>query len=64
MAVQPCPACGQQMPRHLESSITNDAADYYSCQACLHIWFIDRRDPSKVTHVTPFLKPKKDRRGT
>ena len=33
--------------------------NYYSCQACLHIWAIDKHDPSRVTNITPILRPRK-----
>jgi hypothetical protein len=34
--------------------------NYYRCSACLHVWALDKQDPSKVTHVTP-LPPKPPR---
>ena len=58
----PCPACGQPTPQHLDESSEGTFVDYYRCAGCNHIWAVDKRDASKVTHVTPFLRPKKDRR--
>ena len=48
MPVQPCPACYQQMLKHLhETNLVN----YYTCEGCGHIWSIDKLYPSLVTHV-------------
>ena len=63
MLVPPCPACDEMTARHLGSSSKNAFVHYYSCQACLHIWTLDKRDPSRVTHVMP-LSPNKQRPAT
>jgi hypothetical protein len=43
-------------PRHLDETSKHAFVDYYSCPACRHIWTIDKRDPARVTHVTPLPK--------
>jgi len=56
MPAQPCPACGQQTPRHLDAASKDAYVHYYSCPSCHHIWTIDKIDPTKVTHVRPLKK--------
>jgi len=56
MPVQPCPACGQPTPRHLDASSEDAWVHYYSCSSCHHIWTVDNTNPAKVTHVTPWKK--------
>jgi uncharacterized Zn finger protein len=63
MPVPPCPSCDEMTAHHLGSSSRNAFVNYYSCQACLHIWTIDKRHPSKVTHITPAPETRKDRRA-
>ena len=60
----PCPACGQHAPLQLHERSEGAFVKYYRCASCNHIWTVSKRDESKVTHITPFLRPKKDRRRT
>ena len=60
MPIRPCPVCGQQVPRvvHAGLSDENTVEVYYHCQGCTHVWRVDKRDPLKVTHVTPLPEKK------
>ncbi len=53
MPVQPCPACGQQTPRHMQEISKGALINYYTCSACGHAWTVNKREPSDVTHLTP-----------
>ena len=57
-----CPACGQPKARHLDGVSKDATVDFFDCGFCHHLWATDKHDPSKVRHLTPFLKPKADRR--
>jgi len=59
MPIQPCPACGQQTPRHLHQASEEAFVNYYICPDCGHIWNLDKLDPSKLTHVTPLRLQRK-----
>ena len=61
--VPPCPACGQTTARHLHGISREASVNFYDCGACHHLWAVNKSDPSKVRHVTPFLRPKPDRRS-
>ena len=57
----PCPACGESAARHLDEVSKDAFVDFYECAICHHLWTIDKRDESKVRHITPFVRPKQDR---
>ena len=57
MPIQPCPACAQQPPRHLDETSKEAHVNYYRCNSCGHIWTIHKQDPSRVTHVTRLPEP-------
>ena len=58
--VPPCPACANPSPVHLKETSKGTDVNYYRCERCLHVWAVDRHDPSKVTHLTPFMRRKSD----
>jgi hypothetical protein len=59
MPIQPCPNCGRQVARRLESSSQWAHVNYYICEHCGHIWTISKDASGRVTHVTPLPeKPK------
>ena len=51
MPIRPCPNCETQTARQMGD--VSYAVWYYRCEACGHVWTIDKHDDSKVTHVTP-----------
>ena len=58
-----CPACGQRSSWHLDGVSKDATVDFFDCGTCHHLWAVDKRNQSKVRHVTPFLRAKKDRRS-
>jgi uncharacterized Zn finger protein len=57
MPVQPCPACHEQTPRHLDETSKQAVVHYYRCLSCGHVWTVNKDNPSIVANVTP-LPPK------
>jgi uncharacterized Zn finger protein len=53
MPIQPCPACGQQTPRHLHETSKIAHVNYFRCDSCGHIWTTSKQDGSLVNHITP-----------
>jgi hypothetical protein len=60
--IEPCPACATATPNRLDSSIDSAVVDFFRCTMCGHVWTVEKLNPSVVTHVTPFLRVKPDRR--
>ena len=60
MPIQPCPACSKPTPKFLDETSRHAHVNYYRCD-CGHIWTINKRDPSLVTHITrlPEKQPEK-----
>ena len=56
MPIRPCPNCAAQTPRVLEGASENAYVWYYRCERCLHIWTLDKRDDTRITHVTPLKR--------
>lgn len=59
MPQRPCPACGTDTPRRLDSTSEVAAVNYYRCARCGHVWTVDKQDPSIVTHITPLSERSK-----
>jgi hypothetical protein len=54
MPIRPCPLCGEQTPRLLESASAHAWVNYYSCGQCKHVWNIPKDKPDgPIQHVTP-----------
>ena len=51
--VPPCPSCGKSEARHLDGVSQDATVDFFDCRTCHHLWAVDKRDPSKVRHLTP-----------
>jgi DNA-directed RNA polymerase subunit RPC12/RpoP len=57
-----CPACSRLTPRRLDETSKDAYADYYRCEACGHVWSVNKKDPTLVHHVTPLPeKPPPDK---
>jgi len=61
MPIRPCPVCGQQTPKYVHAGLTDEytVVTYYHCPGCAHVWSVDKREPAKVTHVTPLPHKKR-----
>ncbi len=46
MPVQPCPMCNRATAKDLEATNKIAYVNYYTCEACLHIWTTDRKTAS------------------
>jgi hypothetical protein len=55
MPVQPCPRCGQSVPRWLEASSRDAWVNYYRCDQCGHVWAVAK--PGKPDPNTLKLPP-------
>jgi len=55
--VPPCPACGTPQARHLDGVSAEAVVDFFDCNTCHHFWAVDKRNRSKVSHITR-LPPK------
>ena len=53
MPIRPCPNCADMTARVLSGTSADAYVWYYRCQACGHVWTIDKHDESRVAHVTP-----------
>jgi hypothetical protein len=54
-----CPVCGRETPPLPQLSNTS-MVFYYRCDACRHIWTVDKDGSGNVNHVTP-LPPRTQR---
>jgi hypothetical protein len=55
-----CPRCDQEGPRLVGSLSIMSTVVYYRCSECLHVWAIDKNDPSHIHHVTPLERRERD----
>jgi uncharacterized Zn finger protein len=65
MPFRPCPECQHQTPRLLEALSHVALVNYFRCEACGHVWHIQKSDPDgPMVAVTVSLprKPVKDGR--
>ena len=46
MPIRPCPQCGSDTPRLIESTSQIAYVWYYRCNNCGHVWSIPKDDPS------------------
>ena len=58
--VPPCPACANPSPDYLKETSKGTDVNYYRCGQCQHVWAVDRQNPFKVTHLTPFMRRNRD----
>jgi uncharacterized Zn finger protein len=57
MPIRPCPNCGAQTARFLESSSVDAYVWYYRCASCGHVWTVLKADGVTIRHVTPLPDP-------
>ena len=47
-----CPECGTYTARHLIDVSKDAFVNFYDCAICHHLWSVEKRDPSKVSHLS------------
>jgi hypothetical protein len=57
MPILPCPQCQNPTARMLDFPSKGAMVWYYRCQNCAHVWTIDKKDPTAMTHVTALREP-------
>ena len=47
-----CPACASDNGRWLKQTSLYATVNYFRCEDCGHVWWIDKRDPAQKGDVT------------
>jgi len=48
-----CPSCAHDRVRLLEASSQDAVVNYYRCEACFHVWAIEKDGSGRTRHITP-----------
>ena len=59
---QPCPCCGANTPRLVESVSQIATVNYYRCALCGHVWTVAKDGSERIHHVTPLPATRDERR--
>jgi len=59
---QPCPRCGTDTPRLVESASQIATVNYYRCALCGHVWTVAKDGTGNIHHVTPMPAKRDERR--
>jgi uncharacterized Zn finger protein len=54
-----CPVCSSQDCRWLKDTSKDAHVNYYRCNACGHVWWVEKGNTNQTTHDVTDRRPKK-----